>query len=112
MTAIEDNAELLLDMLHNSQNPAVSSVALVSGTAVQDATGKNTTWYIPITGGSAGTLAVAIGPTSGVANVIVPATAADAVASQLLTIKLPANWFIKVTVAVASISANAQVVTG
>lgn len=112
MSAIEDNAELLLDMLHNSLNPAVSSVALTSGTAVQDATGKPSTWYIPITGGSAGTLEVQIGPSSAVANTIVPATAADAVASQLLTIKLPANWWIKVTVSVATISANAQVVTG
>lgn len=112
MTAIEDNAEQLLDMLHNSQNPTVSSVALTSGTAVQDATGKSSTWYIPITGGSAGTLAVAIGVDNTVAHVIVPATAADAVASQLLTIKLPANWWIKVTVTVATISANAQVVTG
>lgn len=110
--SLEDNAELLLDMLHNSLNPTVSSVALTSGTAVQDATGKNTTWYIPITGGTAGTLKVEIGPTSGVANAIVPATAADAVASQLLTIKLPAHWYLKVTVTVATISASAQVVTG
>ena len=107
MTAIEDNAELLLDLLHNSQNPAVSSVPLTSGTAVQDATGKNSTWYIPITGGTAGTVAVAIGPLNTVANVIVPATAGGAVASQLLTVKLPANWWIKVTVATASIAANA-----
>lgn len=111
MTAVEDNAELLLDLLHNSQNPAFSSVALVSGTAVQDATGKNSTWYIPITGGSAGTVKVDIGIDNTVAHTIIPATAADAVASQVLTVKLPANWWIKVTVAVATISANAQVQT-
>lgn len=108
--SLQDNAEQLLALLYNSQNPAFSSVALTSGTAVQDATGRNTTWYIPITGGSAGTVKVEIGIDNTVAHTIIPATAADAVASQVLTIRLPANWWIKVTVAVATIAANAQVV--
>lgn len=109
--ALTDKAGQLLAMLFAKQNPVKSSVALVSGTAVQDATGNDSTWYVPITGGSAGTVKVDIGPDNTVANTIVAATAANAVASQTLTVKLPANWFIKVTVVTATIAASAQVVT-
>lgn len=110
-TATTDNAENLLALLHRSENPAFSKVSLVSGTAVQDATGVGTTWYVPITGGSSGTVAVAIGPTSSVAHPIIAALAANAVASQTLTVKLPANWYIKVTVVTATIGAEAVVST-
>lgn len=105
-----DTATQVIANLYNKGNPAFSNVALTSGTAVQDATGKDSQWYIPITGGSAGTVKVDIGPTSGVANTIIAATAANAVASQTLSVRLPAGWYIKVTVAVATIGANAQVV--
>jgi hypothetical protein len=107
-----DKAEQLLELLHNSQNPEHSEVELVSGTAKQDTTGKNTTYYIPITGGTAGTVKVEVGPTSATAIEVIAPTAANAVASQTLTIKLPAKWFVKVTVSVATIPAKAQVVTG
>lgn len=107
----QDAAEQLLALLNNSLNPAISSVALTSGTAVQDATGKNTTWVIPITGGSAGTVKVEIGPTNAVATTVVALVAANAVASQTITVKLPANWYIKVTVATAAIAGNATVTT-
>lgn len=106
-----DHAEKLLELLHRSENPVFSEATLVSGTALQDATGVGTTWYIPITGGTAGTVKVEVGPTEAVAHTIIAATAANAVASQTLTVKLPANWWIKVTTSVATIPANARIST-
>ena len=96
---------------YNPQTPALSSVSLTSGTAVQDATGTKSKWTIPITGGTAGTVGVAIGPTSGVANTVIAVVAANAVASQQLTVDLPANWWIKVTTSVATIAGAATVLT-
>lgn len=86
----------------------VTSLTLVSGTPYQDTTGKPSTVYVPITGAGGGTVKVEIGPDNTVANTIHPLVAANAVASQLLTIRLPANWWIKVTVATASITAGRQ----
>jgi hypothetical protein len=92
----------------NTPGAGVAALTLVSGTAYQDTTGKPSTVYVPLTGGSAGTVKVEIGPTSGVAKLIHPLVAANAVASQLLSIRLPALWFIKVTVSVAAITAGSQ----
>ena len=91
--------------------PAFSSPGLVSGTAKQDATGQWSTWYISITGGASGTVGVAIGPTSGVADSIIPVVANNAVQSQVLVVRLPPSWYIKTTVSVATIT-GATVVTG
>ena len=107
----QDAAEQLLALLNNNISPAISSVALSSGTAVQDATGRTTTWTIPITGGTAGTVKVEIGPTNAVATTYIALVAANAVASQVLTVKLPATYWIKVTVATATIAGNATVIT-
>jgi hypothetical protein len=92
----------------NQPGIGYSALTLVSGTAYQDPTGRKTTVVIPITGDTAGTVGVAIGPTSGVAHSVVPVVAANAVASQVLSIPLPANWFIKVTASVATVTAGAQ----
>lgn len=108
----EDTAEKLIKLLRRSENPTFSEAALVSGTALQDATGVGTTWYVPIGGHAAGTVKIDIGSTEAVAHTIVAATAGNAVANQTLTVKLPANWWIKVTVAgEATIAAKAQVQT-
>lgn len=102
-TGTEDNAEKLLKLLHRSESPEFSEATLVSGTAQQDATGVNTTWYIPVVGGTAGTVKVEIGSTEEAAHTIIAATAANAVSGQTLTVKLPAKWWIKVTVSVATL---------
>ena len=49
--------------------------------------------YIAV--GTAGTLTIAIGPTSGVANVLVNGLAAAI--GDLYTVRLPAGWYVKVT---------------
>lgn len=92
----------------NAPGTPFAALTLVSGTARQDTTGRKTTVLIPITGGSAGTVKVEIGPTSAVANVAHPLVAANAAASQLLTIPLPALWFIKCTVVTAVITPGSQ----
>jgi hypothetical protein len=102
-TGTEDNTEKLLKLLHRSETPEFSEPTLVSGTAQQDATGVGTTWYIPIVGGTAGTVKVEIGPVEATAHTIIPATAANAVSGQTLTVKLPAKWWIKVTTTVATV---------
>lgn len=86
----------------------VKSLTLVSGTAQLETTGRKSKVYVQITGGSSGTVKVDIGPTSAVAKTLVAATAANAAASQVLTIDLPANWYIKVTVVTATIAAAVQ----
>lgn len=98
-----DNAEKLLALLHRSENPEFSEVTLKSGEAIQDATGVGTTWYIPVVGGTAGTVKIEIGPAEATAHTIIPATAANAVSGQTLTVKLPAKWWIKPTVSVATL---------
>ena len=92
-------------------SPAVSSPTLVSGTALQDATGVQSTWYIPITGHASGTVSVAIGPTSGVANNLWGTLDVDATTIAGLTVVLPANWFIKVTVGGSAALGTPTVVT-
>ena len=109
--SLEDNAEQLLNLLYASENPVMTSPTLVSGTAQQDATGVWSTWIIAITGGSAGTVGVKIGPDNTTADIIVPVVAANAVASQQLSVPLPPNWWIKVTATTASI-AGATVLSG
>jgi hypothetical protein len=92
-----DTAEKLEQLLYNNQNPAVSNPTLVSGTAYQEVTGVNSTLYIPITGHAAGTVTVAVGPTSAVAVALTGTD--DATLNRTLVVDLPAGWYIKVTVA-------------
>jgi hypothetical protein len=110
MSSIQDNAEQLLALLHTSQNPAVSTPSLVAGTALADATGANSTWYIPVTGGAAGTAVVAIGPTSGVANNLTGTITATA--NQAFVVKVPAGWFVKVTLGGSAALGTVTQITG
>ncbi len=103
----------LLAVVNNAPNaPTFTTATLVSGTAQQNTSTAKAKYYIGINGGTAGTVKVDIGPTSGVADNLIPATAANAVASQTLVIDVPAGWYIKVTVTVATIVANTVVATG
>ena len=91
--------------------PAVSTPTLVSGTALQDATGFQSTWYIPITGHASGTVVVAIGPSAGVANNLFGTLDVDATTIAGLTVILPANWYIKVTIGGSAVIGTPTVVT-
>lgn len=89
---------------------AVLTPTLVSGTALQDTTGQWSTYYVSITGGSGGTFACAIGPTSGVADAIMPTE--DAVTTHSHSIRVPPSWFVKVTVGGSAAIAGTKQVTG
>ena len=109
----QDNWELVWEQyLLDTAAPTFTTATLVSGTAQANAAAVSAKYFIGITGGSAGTVKVDIGPDSSVAHNLIPATAANAVASQTLVIDVPAGWFIKVTVAVATIVASSVVATG
>lgn len=88
-------------------------VTLVSGTAQQSPSlTAKVRYFIQITGGTAGTVKVDIGAANTVTQNLIPATAANAVASQVLVIDVPAGWYIKVTTSVATIVASTVVATG
>ena len=91
---------------------AVSTVTLSSGTAVQDATGEWSTWYINITGAASGTVTCAIGPANTTTTVLCNAIAVPNATGEQLTVRLPPTWWIKTTVVNASIVAASVVVTG
>lgn len=78
----------------------VITPTFASGTAAQLA---DTTrdYMIYFTVGAAGTITLAIGPTSTPANTLINAQAA--VAGELIDFRLPAGWFVKVTLATATI---------
>jgi hypothetical protein len=92
-------------------SPAVSAPTLSSGVALKDATGVQTTWYIPITGHASGTVVVAIGPTSTPANNLWGTLDVDATTIAGLTVVLPANWYIEVTVGGSATIGTPTVVT-
>lgn len=91
---------------------AASTVTLTSGTAVQDATNEWTTWYINITGAASGTVTCAIGPANTTTTTLCSAIAVPAATGEQLTVRLPPGWWIKATVANATIVASTVVVTG
>jgi len=77
---------------------ATGTVNLSSGVAVQNTAPCFATYHIVIAGVSTGTVAVAIGNTSACSNVIVPATANNAANNHVMSIRVPAGWYLKVTV--------------
>lgn len=91
-------------------SPALSTPTVVSGTAQQDVTGLPSEVYVAITGGAAGTVKVDVGPTSGVADAIIPNR--DATLSQSAHFRLPAGWWFKVTVGGSAAIASAKQLTG
>jgi len=108
-----DNWQLVWEhYLAETAAPTFGTQTFSSGTAVQNTATVSAKYFIGITGGTAGTVKVDIGPTNSVADNLIPATAANAVASQTLVIDVPAGWYIKVTVAVATIVASSVVATG
>lgn len=89
--------------------PLVTTPTLVSGTAQRFYSDRDCVAYVNVTGGASGTCEVQIGPTSAVANTLATSMAAGTGTDMLLTIKLPAGWYLKVTVSVATIAATTVV---
>jgi hypothetical protein len=81
--------------------PVISSPGFVSGTASQlsDLTRDYMVYFTIATGG--GTVTIAIGPTSTPATTIV--NAATGVAGVVIPIRLPAGWYLEITVATSTI---------
>lgn len=92
----------------NQPGIGYAALTLTSGTAYQDTTGRKTSVVIPWTGGTAGTIGVKIGPVSPPTHIVLPVVAANAVASGVISVPLPANWYIEATASVAAITAGAQ----
>jgi len=81
--------------------PVISAPGFVSGTASQlsDVTRDYLVYFTIATGG--GTVTIAIGPTSTPANTIV--SSATGVAGVVIPVRLPAGWFLEITVATSTI---------
>jgi hypothetical protein len=112
-----DKSDALVELLESQLNASAAALTVVSGTAQQDQTGFPSNVYVAVTGGTAGTVAIAIGQTSACAAstgvqgaTIVPTS--DATLSRSLQTKLPAGWFFKVTVGGAAAIASAVQVVG
>lgn len=85
--------------------PIVTTPTLVSGTAQRFYADRDCIAYVNTTGGSSGTVAVAIGPTSAVANALAASLAAGVATDMLFAIPVPAGWYLKVTATTAVIAA-------
>lgn len=85
-----------------SSTATASAPVFVSGTALQLNTTQDTMLYINVT--TVAALAVAMGPTSGVANTII---ASESVALGLATLRVPKGWFVKITGTVADLAITA-----
>jgi len=87
-------------------------VTLTSGTAVQNTASVSAEYYISITGAASGTVKIDIGPTASTTTNVIPVVTGNGVNSNTFTIKVPASWYIKVTVVNATIVASSPVVLG
>lgn len=81
--------------------PVISSPGFVSGTASQlsDVTRDYEVYFTIGTGG--GTVTIAIGPTSTPATTLV--NAAAGVNGEVIRVRLPAGWYLEITVATSTI---------
>lgn len=64
-------------------------------------------YQVYLTVGTAGTITVAIGPTSTPANTLV--NAATATAGELVSVRLPAGWFLEVTLVTATLATQTAI---
>lgn len=97
LTPDQDKSEQLEALLNAILNPTVNtSLSVTAGTAQQDTTGLPSSVAVNITGGTSGTVTVAIGPTNACADTVV--SAQNATLNQTVQFDLPAGWWFKVTV--------------
>jgi hypothetical protein len=101
-------------VIANNPTPTFATVTLVSGTPHVNAGAAKQRYFVGITGGTAGTVGITVTDTAGtpVTHTLVPVVAANAVASQVFDVPVPAGWSITVTVSVATINASTVVTTG
>jgi hypothetical protein len=85
----------------------VLTPAFASGTAAQlaDVTRDYMCYFVIGTGG--GTVSLAIGPTSTPAYTI--ASAATGVEGEVIGVRLPAGWYLKITVATSTIASQTAI---
>jgi len=88
-----------------------SGVSMTSGTAIQNTAPCFATYYIFIGGAASGTVAVAFGPTSACANVVIPASAGNAATNHALTVRVPSGWYLKVTTTNSATISSVNVLT-
>jgi len=88
-----------------------SNVTFTSGTAVQNTASCFATYYIFIGGNASGTVQVAFGPTSACANVVVPSSTANAATSHVITVRVPAQWYLKATTTNGATISSVNVLT-
>jgi len=100
---IDDGAGNASFMTLSSSNPTVSQPALSSGVAAQNLTGSDATYMIQINAGAAGSYTVAIGPLNTTTTVVANAASLAIGNNILLSIPVPKNWWIKVTVTTVTI---------
>ena len=91
----------------SSASAPVITPTFASGTAAQlaDTTRDYEVYFTIATGG--GTVSVAIGPTNATANTIV--NAATGVNGEVIRVRLPAGWFLKITLVTSTIGAQVAV---
>lgn len=88
-----------------SGTATASSPVFVSGTAAQLNTSQDAILYVVNTSGTSQNLQIQIGPTSGVADTIVPSLSAPASAGY--TIRIPKSWWVKITATIANFTITA-----
>jgi hypothetical protein len=89
---------------------AGGTVTLTSGTAVQNTNTTSATYYVAITGATAGTVSVSLGSTSATSTNVIPATSSNAVSSQVIPVDVPSGWWIKVTTTTATINPSTVII--
>jgi len=88
-----------------------SNVPFTSGTAVQNTAPCFATYYIFIGGATNGTVQVAFGSTSACANVVIPSSAGNAANNHAITVRVPSQWYIKVTTTNSATISSVNVLT-
>ena len=98
----EDNAEHLLHLI---DTPGFSTPTVTSGTPVQNATNDWATVFVQINAGAAGTVKADLSLDGVTYYTVIAATANNAVAAQVITLRVPPNGYFRITTAVATIAA-------
>lgn len=91
--------------------PAVTTPAVVSGTAFTPSASANSTVYVQTNAAAAGSTTITMGPSTGAENTIANAVAQVVGSDELFTLRVPAGWKVVVTVAGVTIG-SVVVITG
>lgn len=92
--------------------PATKLVTFASGVAQVVTATHSTTVMVQLDAAVAGHVTAAIGPTSTAVHVVCATLDLLASSDELLTIPVPAGWYVKITVVTLTIHATSLAVTG